>query len=139
LNTTVKPLIADGANHVYFFNRSSAYLSKGDAYNGLEDAKSCLGLNSQFAKIYSLKGSALRALKRYNDSIAAYNDGLEKFPTDAGLQKGLQTVTKEKKIKTSYMRVSKRGLTVTKEKEIKTSYPPMARYPPLASKAPTHG
>ena len=91
-----KAINADGANHVYFSNRSAAYLSKGDAHNALEDAKSCLGLNPQFAKGYSRKGSALHALKRYNDSIAAYNDGLEKFPTDAGLQKGLQTVTKEK-------------------------------------------
>jgi stress-induced-phosphoprotein 1 len=91
-----KAINADGANHVYFSNRSAAYLSKGDAHNALEDAKSCLGLNPQFAKGYSRKGAALHALKRYNDSIAAYNAGLEKFPMDAGLQKGLQTVTKEK-------------------------------------------
>lgn len=35
-------------------------------------------------------------MKRYNDSIAAYNEGLEKFPADAGLKKGLEDVKREK-------------------------------------------
>jgi stress-induced-phosphoprotein 1 len=91
-----KAINEDGANHVYYSNRSAAYLQKGDAQNALEDAKACLGLNPQFAKAYSRKGAALHALKRYNDSIAAYNQGLENFPEDAGLTKGLADVTREK-------------------------------------------
>jgi stress-induced-phosphoprotein 1 len=91
-----KAINLDGANHVYFSNRSAAYLKKGDANNALEDANSCIGLNPQFAKGYSRKGAALHALKRYNDSIAAYKEGLEKFPSDAGLKKGLEDVTREK-------------------------------------------
>ena len=91
-----KAINADGSNHVYFSNRSAAYLKKGDAHNALEDANACIGLNPQFAKGYSRKGAALHALKRYNDSIAAYNDGLEKFPSDSGLKKGLEDVTQEK-------------------------------------------
>lgn len=86
----------DGANHVYYSNRSAAYLSKGDALNALEDAESCLGLNPQFTKAYSRKGAALHALKRYNDSIATYEEGLLKFPSDKGLQNGLESVKKEK-------------------------------------------
>jgi len=86
----------DGANHVYFSNRSAAYLSKGDAHNALEDANACIGLNPEFAKGYSRKGAALHSLKRYNDSIAAFNDGLAKFPNDAGLKKGLDSVQQEK-------------------------------------------
>lgn len=35
-------------------------------------------------------------MKRYNDSIAAYKEGLNKFPNDAGLKKGLEDVIKEK-------------------------------------------
>ncbi len=62
----------------------------------MEDANSCIALNPGFAKGYSRKGAALHHLKRYNDSIAAYKDGLEKFPTDAGLKKGLEDVTREK-------------------------------------------
>jgi stress-induced-phosphoprotein 1 len=91
-----KAINLDGSNHVYFSNRSAAYLKKGEGNNALEDAKSVIALNPQFTKGYSRKGAALHALKRYNDSIAAYNEGLEKFPTDAGLTKGLEDVTREK-------------------------------------------
>ena len=81
---------------MYFSNRSAAYLKHGDANNALEDAKACLGLNPDFAKGYSRKGAALHALKRFNDSIAAYQEGLAKFPDDAGLKNGLAAVQKEK-------------------------------------------
>jgi stress-induced-phosphoprotein 1 len=81
---------------LYFSNRSAAYLKQGDANNALSDANACIGLAPDFAKGYSRKGAALHALKRYNDSIAAYQQGLEKFPTDAGLQQGLADVEREK-------------------------------------------
>jgi stress-induced-phosphoprotein 1 len=96
ISNYTKAINLDGANHVYYSNRSAAYLKKGDGHNALEDANACISLNPQFAKGYSRKGAALHALKRYNDSIAAYKEGLEKFPTDAGLQKGLEDVTREK-------------------------------------------
>merc|ERR1712226_480905 len=59
-----KAINADGSNHVYFSNRSAAYLKQGNSNNALEDAKSCIGLNPDFAKGYSRKGAALHALKR---------------------------------------------------------------------------
>jgi len=91
-----KAINADGSNHIFYSNRSAAYLKKGDAHNALEDANSCIGLNPEFPKGYSRKGAALHSLKRYNDSIAAYNEGLAKFPTDPGLTKGLADVEREK-------------------------------------------
>jgi len=91
-----KAINADGSNHVYFSNRSAAYLKQGDANNALEDANSCIGLKPEFPKGYSRKGAALHALKRYNDSIAAYEEGLSKFPSDAGIKKGLDDVKREK-------------------------------------------
>ena len=87
----------DGANHVFYSNRSAAYLKKGDAQNALEDATACVGLNPEFTKGYSRKGAALHSLKRYNDSIAAYEEGLAKFPADAALKKGLEDVQREQK------------------------------------------
>ena len=96
IDNYTKAINADGSNHVYYSNRSAAYLKKGDANNALEDANSCIALNPQFAKGYSRKGAALHSLKRYNDSISAYNEGLAKFPADAGLKKGLEDVTREK-------------------------------------------
>eukprot|EP00531_Pseudo-nitzschia_arenysensis_P001469 CAMPEP_0116133484 /NCGR_PEP_ID=MMETSP0329-20121206/10130_1 /TAXON_ID=697910 /ORGANISM="Pseudo-nitzschia arenysensis, Strain B593" /LENGTH=562 /DNA_ID=CAMNT_0003628117 /DNA_START=119 /DNA_END=1807 /DNA_ORIENTATION=+ len=96
ISNYTKAINVDGANHVYFSNRSAAYLKQGNGNNALEDANSCIALNPGFAKGYSRKGAALHHLKRYNDSIAAYKDGLEKFPTDAGLKKGFEDVTREK-------------------------------------------
>mmetsp|Transcript_5198 Transcript_5198/g.10757 ORF Transcript_5198/g.10757 Transcript_5198/m.10757 type:complete len:558 (+) Transcript_5198:66-1739(+) len=91
-----KAINVDGANHVYFSNRSAAYLKQGNGNNALEDANSCIALNPEFSKGYSRKGAALHALKRYNDSTAAYNEGLAKFPADAALKRGLEDVTREK-------------------------------------------
>ena len=85
----------DGSNCVYYSNRSAAYLKKNDHVNALADAESCLGLNPKFAKGYSRKGAALHAAKRYNDSIAAYQEGLAAFPDDAGLKNGLDSVQKD--------------------------------------------
>jgi len=84
----------DGANHVYYSNRSAAYLSQNDAMNALQDANSCISLNPEFAKGYSRKGAALHSLKRYNDSIKAYQEGLDKFPDDKGLMQGLESAKK---------------------------------------------
>uniref|UniRef100_A0A7S4N079 Hsp70-Hsp90 organising protein n=1 Tax=Odontella aurita TaxID=265563 RepID=A0A7S4N079_9STRA len=91
-----KAIDLDGSNHVYYSNRSAAYLKKGDGNNALEDAGSCVALNPNFAKGYSRKGAALHALKRYNDAIAAYNEGLGKFPEDKGLRTGLESVKRDK-------------------------------------------
>ena len=91
-----KAIDADGANAVYYSNRSAAYLKQGNASNALSDAESCIGLKPDFAKGYSRKGAALHGLKRYNDSIKAYEDGLAKFPGDKGLVSGLEQVKNEK-------------------------------------------
>merc|ERR1719445_3041457 len=91
-----KAINLDGTNHVYYSNRSAAYLKHGDANNALEDAESCIGLNPGFAKGYSRKGAALHGLKRYNDSVKSYEEGLEKFPGDKGLMSGLEEVKKDR-------------------------------------------
>mmetsp|Transcript_33646 Transcript_33646/g.49467 ORF Transcript_33646/g.49467 Transcript_33646/m.49467 type:complete len:522 (-) Transcript_33646:451-2016(-) len=62
----------------------------------MKDAESCIGLNPGFAKGYSRKGAALHALKRYNDSIAVYEEGLKAFPEDKGLKSGLAEVKRDR-------------------------------------------
>ena len=84
----------DSSDHVFFSNRSAAYLSKGDGANALTDAEQCIQLNSQWAKGYSRKGAALHSLKRYDEAVAAYEAGLAIAPADAGLQSGLAEVKK---------------------------------------------
>ena len=77
---------------MYYSNRSAAYLKHGDANNALSDTEACIALNPGFSKGYSRKGAALHGLQRYNDSVAAYEDGLAKFPNDQGLATGLEEV-----------------------------------------------
>jgi Ca2+-binding EF-hand superfamily protein len=79
-------------DHIFYSNRSAAYLKKGDAKNALADANSCLELNPDFAKGYSRKGAALHSLKDYDNAIAALEAGLAKFPDNADLAKELTRV-----------------------------------------------
>jgi stress-induced-phosphoprotein 1 len=82
----------DQSNHVFFSNRSAAYLMKHDASSALRDAEKCVSLNPSWAKGYSRKGAALHSLKRYDDAIAAYQEGLKVAPGDQALLSGLQEV-----------------------------------------------
>ena len=97
-----KAINADGSNHVYYSNRSAAYLKGNMKQQSLDDADACIGLNPNFAKGYSRKGAALHAMKRYNDAIAAYESGLSKFPTEASLVSGLADVKKEQSLPPGY-------------------------------------
>ncbi len=86
----------DPKEHVFFSNRSAAYLSKGDAINALSDGERCVSLNPSWAKGYSRKGAALHALRRYDDAISAYQAGLSVAPNDDGLKSGLADAEKAK-------------------------------------------
>ena len=52
----------DPNNHVYFSNRSAAYLSAGLAEKALQDAQDCITAKPNWAKGYNRKGTALHAL-----------------------------------------------------------------------------
>lgn len=65
----------DPSQHVYFSNRSAAYLSKKDADSALADAEQCIKLNPSWAKGYSRKGAALHALKQYKEAEEVYEEG----------------------------------------------------------------
>ncbi len=95
---------AAAPRHVYFSNRSAAYLSKGDAAAALQDAEQCIASNPTWPKGFSRKGAALHALKQYDEAQSAYEAGLAVAPEDAALQAGLEDV---KKVVESSQRASK--------------------------------
>ena len=66
---------ADAPRHVYFSNRSAAYLSKGDATAALNDAEKCIESNATWPKGFSRKGAALHAQKNYDEAMASYEAG----------------------------------------------------------------
>lgn len=73
----------DSTQHVFYSNRSAAYLQKGDADSALKDAESCIATKPDWAKGYNRKGCALHSLKRYDDAIAAFEAGLKIAPGSA--------------------------------------------------------
>jgi stress-induced-phosphoprotein 1 len=86
----------DKTNHVFFSNRSAAYLMNHDASSALRDAEKCVSLNPSWAKGYGRKGAALHSLKRYDDAIAVYQEGLKVAPGDQNLLSGLEEVQNAK-------------------------------------------
>jgi stress-induced-phosphoprotein 1 len=84
----------DSSDHVFFSNRSAAYLSAGQGDEALSDADSCIKLKSEWPKGYSRKGAALHKLKRYEEAVEAFEAGLKVAPEDAGLKSGLEEVNK---------------------------------------------
>ncbi|OWZ06184.1 hypothetical protein PHMEG_00021595, partial [Phytophthora megakarya] len=84
----------DPKDHVFYSNRSAAYLSLDDATHALEDAELCIQTKPDWAKGYSRKGAALHALRRYGDARAAYTDGLKVDPSNAACLSGIDEVKK---------------------------------------------
>ncbi|ETV95660.1 hypothetical protein H310_11079 [Aphanomyces invadans] len=89
-----KAIALDASNHVYFSNRSAAYLSDGNAELALKDAESCIAVKGDWGKGYARKGAALHALKKYDDALAAYEEGLAKEPNNSACVGGLEEVKK---------------------------------------------
>lgn len=83
-------------DHVFFSNRSAAYLSKGDTDHALIDAERCIKINPTWPKGYSRRGAALHAMRKYDEAVKAYQEGLQHAPTDQGLKDGLAEVQKAK-------------------------------------------
>ncbi|KAG8778512.1 Hsp90 cochaperone, partial [Serendipita sp. 398] len=81
----------DPSNHVLYSNRSAAYAGKKEWDNALSDADKCVSLNPKWSKGYVRKGAALHGARKYDEAIAAYEDGLKVEDTPA-LKKGLEEV-----------------------------------------------
>eukprot|EP00978_Attheya_sp_CCMP212_P034589 scaffold145576_cov40-Attheya_sp.AAC.1 len=93
-----KAIELDDMNHVYYSNRSAAFLKSGDASKALSDAEVCLDLNSEFAKGYSRKAAALFALRKFTAAIETLEEGLTKFPDNEDLKKELEKAKSEKEM-----------------------------------------
>ncbi|XP_023949750.1 stress-induced-phosphoprotein 1 [Bicyclus anynana] len=85
----------DPENHVLYSNRSAAYAKAENYSAALEDANKTVSLNPKWSKGYSRKGSALAYLGKHEESIAAYEKGLEFEPDNQQLASGLEEVKKQ--------------------------------------------
>lgn len=94
ISSYTQAIALNPSDHVFYSNRSAAYLSKGDAQTALYDAVKCIDLKPDWPKGYSRKGAASHALKNYDDAIEAYEAGLKVDPNDVGCKNGISEVKK---------------------------------------------
>lgn len=79
----------DGTNHVFYSNRSAAYLSWGRVEEAIADAKKCVEVDPKFSKGYGRLGAALFAAGKHGEAAAAYASGIAVDPTNASFTEGL--------------------------------------------------
>ena len=80
----------DPSDHVFYSNRSAAYLSMGDAEAALADGEKCVELSPAFAKGWGRVGAAQYKLGAYEEAAIAYSRGLQADPGSAALKEGLE-------------------------------------------------
>ena len=89
-----KAIEIDPNDHVFYSNRSAAYISANNPEKALEDGTKCVQLNPTWAKGYSRKGAAYHALKKYEEALETYQEGLAHAPDDSGLKSGVAEINK---------------------------------------------
>ena len=75
----------DPDDHIFYSNRSAAYLKADSISKALRDAEKCLQLKPDFVKGYNRLGAAQQGLKRFDDAIATFKKGIELAASDDAL------------------------------------------------------
>lgn len=76
-------------NHIYYSNRSAAYLSAGQATQALSDANKCIELEPKWAKGFARLGGAHYFIRNYSKAVEAYTKGITLDRTNKQIQAGL--------------------------------------------------
>lgn len=82
--------------HVLYSNRSACNAGLRQWDKALEDAEATIKADPSFVKGYLRKGAALHGAELYDESINAYEQGLQLSADDAGLKRGLEDVKRAK-------------------------------------------
>lgn len=80
----------DPTDHLFFSNRSACYASLEQYQDALDDAKKCVELKPDFARGYGRKGLAEFYLKKYQDAVETYTQGLKLEPNNEQFKEGLE-------------------------------------------------
>jgi stress-induced-phosphoprotein 1 len=67
----------DSSNHILFSNRSAAFIQKEMFVEALNDSLKTISLKNEWPKGYFRKGMALKLLKKFDEAINAYTEGLK--------------------------------------------------------------
>jgi len=88
---------SDPSDHVLYSNRAAAYLALEQYQKVVDDCDALLKIKKDWGKGYFRKGSALLALKRYDDAISTLSSGLKYDPDNAEMKTKLSEANNEKK------------------------------------------
>jgi tetratricopeptide (TPR) repeat protein len=67
----------DPENHVFYSNRSAAYMKNDSKSKALKDAEKCVELAPNWSKGYNRLGAAQQALKRYEAAIESFKKSIQ--------------------------------------------------------------
>eukprot|EP01080_Neovahlkampfia_damariscottae_P005142 gene5142-8748_t len=90
-------LEVDPTNFTLLSNRSAAYLALGDYQKAYEDGEALVNVKPDWSKSYLRKGTALKFLKKYDESSECLSKGLEIEPNNPQLVKTYGQVEQELK------------------------------------------
>ncbi|KAL3759543.1 hypothetical protein ACHAWU_000842 [Discostella pseudostelligera] len=119
--SAIKLAPAGPKSHVYFSNRSAAYLSLNEHERSIRDCEYSLALNPDFAKAHSRLGLAYFASGRYKEAVAAYESSLEIDPTNEWSRDHLEKARKklsESVGDTTKSGTNKESVAATKERPV---------------------
>jgi stress-induced-phosphoprotein 1 len=77
-------------NHNLYHSRSLAYDKLGEFNDSLVDAEKAISLKKDWPKNYFIKGNALEHLKKYDEAINTYEEGLHYDANDESLKEALK-------------------------------------------------
>ena len=80
------------SDHTILGNRSAAFHKMSSYDKALEDAEKCISIKGDWAKGYQRKALALHGMKKLDDSIAAYKEGLTHDPANQQIKAGMAQV-----------------------------------------------
>lgn len=72
----------DPDNHVYYSNRSAAYLKADSKSKALWDAEKCVALKADWPKGYSRLGAAQQSLRRFDEALETFKKAVELDPNN---------------------------------------------------------
>ena len=79
----------DGSNHIYYSNRSAAYLSASQNMLASNDAQKCIELSPKWAKGYARLGAVHYTVRNFAKAVEAYTKGITLESGNAQLLAGL--------------------------------------------------
>lgn len=84
-NSYTKAIQADPSNHIFYSNRSAAYIRLSEPKNALKDAEECKKLAPEWPKSYVRSAHAFNELGEYDKAIEDCKTGLKYDQANASL------------------------------------------------------